>query len=105
MKDEQESIDFGENVVATERFLRAWRDLNAELQQTVRSKIALLLENRRHPSLKAHRLLKTGGAVWECYISYSHRLLYQFKDGKLWLFDLGGHAVVDRCHLRNFSTA
>ena len=103
MKDEQESIDFGENVIPQENFLRRWREISPELQQTVRGKIALLLEDRGHPSLKAHRLRKVRG-IWECYVNNTHRLLYKFKGKKLMLFDLGGHKVVDRCHLRNFST-
>jgi UvrD-like helicase C-terminal domain/UvrD/REP helicase N-terminal domain len=43
--------------------------------------------------------------VWECYIDSSMRLLFQIKKGILYLWDLGGHAVVDKAHLRGFSTS
>jgi mRNA-degrading endonuclease YafQ of YafQ-DinJ toxin-antitoxin module len=96
MKDEQENIGFGENVVPKEDFLRRWREIGPELQQTVRRKIALLLENRAHPSLKVHRLRKATEDIWVCYISSRRRLLYQFNGEILLLLDLGSHSVVDR---------
>jgi len=95
MKDEQESINFGENVDTSENFLRRWREISPGLQQVVRRKIALLLENRAHPSLKAHRLRKAKD-TWECYVSYTYRLLYRFEGERLALLDLGSHSVVDR---------
>lgn len=104
-KDEQGSANFGKNVVAMDKFLSAWKGLGPGQQQNVRNKITLLLENRRHPSLNAHPLHQTSGVVWECYITYSRRLLYQFKDGKLWLFDMGDHSILDRRRLRNLATA
>lgn len=89
----------------TEAFLRAWRKLSPQLQEIIKVKVALLRVNPRHPMLRSHRIRRTDGVIWECYVNYSYRMLYQYKDDRLLLFDVGRHSVVDRVHLRNFSTA
>lgn len=88
----------------TQEFKQAFDSLQPQKQRIVQEKIDLLAFNLRHPSLHTHRLHRPPN-VWECYIDNGMRLLYQIKTGILYLWDLGGHAVVDKAHLRGFSTS
>jgi mRNA-degrading endonuclease YafQ of YafQ-DinJ toxin-antitoxin module len=97
-------VYFGPNVIYTEEFLHRWECLPLQKQEIVRKKVALLATNPAHPSLKTHRLKQANTETWECYLinSYPHRLLYQIQEQNIRLIALGGHNVVDRCHLRDF---
>jgi mRNA interferase RelE/StbE len=95
-------IDFGTQVTPTNKFIRDWKTLSPQMQRLVKTKVELLSNNPRHPSLKVHRLRRLRGLVWECYISNTHRLLYQQQEGQLYLHSLGKHELVDKCHLRNY---
>src|SRR5437899_2725594 len=67
-------------------------------------KVRLLAEDPTHPSLKTHRLHQVKDKnIWDCSVTDSERLLYELKDGALYLWDLGSHAVVDKVHLRSFA--
>ncbi len=88
----------------TKDFKQAFDSLQPQKQRIVQEKINLLANNLRHPSLHTHRLHRPSN-VWECYIDSSMRLLFQIKKGILYLWDLGGHVVVDQAHLRGFSTS
>src|SRR5947209_7738107 len=83
-------------VIATPGFLKAYQRLSLQMQRIVDSKIEQLVSNPAHPSLQAHRLrMAKADKVWSCYISINKRLLYQYKDGKIYLWDVGEHAIVD----------
>ncbi len=87
-------------IIATQNFRRAWRGLTPQMQRIVASKISQLAENPAHPSLQKHRLRQAKGAdIWICYISINKRLLYQYKDGTIYLWDVGEHSIVDKAHL------
>jgi len=85
-------------------FRQAWKYLTPQLRRIVRNKIDLLAENPGHPSLNAHRLRQVREDIWVCYISNSMRLLYEYKEDTLYLWDLGNHSIVDRVHLRRFAS-
>jgi superfamily I DNA/RNA helicase/mRNA-degrading endonuclease YafQ of YafQ-DinJ toxin-antitoxin module len=92
------------DILATEAFDQALKQLSESMRKTVSSKILLLAENPAHPSLNVHRLQQIKGAdIWDCYISMNMRLLYEMKDGALRLWDLGSHSIVDHAHLRGFA--
>ncbi len=96
MKDEHDLAEFGDHVIITEEFRRAWKTLPPQKKRVVREKVKLLIMNTRYPSLQAHRVLRSGGRIWECYINSALRLFYQYRKGKLWLHGLGGHKMIDR---------
>ncbi len=102
VKDEREILDFGIQVTPTNKFIRDWHTLTPQMQRLVKTKVELLTANPRHPSLKVHRLRRLKGLVWECYISNTHRLLYQQQQGQLYLYSLGKHELIDKCHLRSY---
>lgn len=102
--DKREPARFGPRVMLTNQFSRSWQGLTPQMQHLARQKIRVLTQNRRHPSLRAHPLHRMAGlGLWECVVSRTHRLIYRHgSDGLLWLCDIGGHQVVDRCHLWHF---
>jgi mRNA-degrading endonuclease YafQ of YafQ-DinJ toxin-antitoxin module len=84
-------------------FQYAYKQLPSHMQRKVNYKIQQLVENPAHPSLQVHRLRQAREKnVWICYISITKRLLYQYKDGTIYLWDVGEHAVVERIHQRRF---
>jgi addiction module RelE/StbE family toxin len=89
-------------IVMSSDFQRGWRQLSPQMQKIVKSKISRLVENPGHPSLNTHRVRQTREDIWVCYISNSMRLLYEYKEGTLYLWGLGSHSIVDRVHLRKF---
>jgi mRNA-degrading endonuclease YafQ of YafQ-DinJ toxin-antitoxin module len=103
MKIKREQVNFGADIVLTNRFRRNWEYLSVQARRIVATKVALLAENQCHPSLHVHRIRRSDKNIWECYVSATLRLLYQQREGQLWLWDVGGHAVVERAYLRNFS--
>jgi nucleoside phosphorylase/mRNA-degrading endonuclease RelE of RelBE toxin-antitoxin system len=100
----QEVVNFGERVLYTEEFLQVWRNLPPQKQQIVRQKVGLLITNPRHHSLKAHRLKRADGELWECYLirRFPHRLLFRYQGDKILLVQMGSHRVVDRVHVTRF---
>jgi superfamily I DNA/RNA helicase/mRNA-degrading endonuclease YafQ of YafQ-DinJ toxin-antitoxin module len=93
------------DVLTTDAFERGLSQLSHSMQAIAMKKIHLLAENPKHPSLNIHRIrqIKTGVHIWDCYITESIRLLYEVRDGMLYLWDLGHHAIVDNVHLRSFA--
>ena len=90
-------------IVATPEYVKNYQRLSKEMQKIVDTKIKQLVSNAAHPSLQTHRLKRAKAEdVWGCYISFSKRLIYQYKDGKIYLWDVGEHSIVERIHLRNF---
>lgn len=91
------------NVIATRSFRDAYKRLPERVQKMVDSTIDLLASNPYHPSLQAHRLRQAkADNIWSCYISVNKRLLYQCKDGNIYLWDAGEHSVVERVRQRRF---
>lgn len=91
-------------VITTPSFRETYRRLPTRLQRIIDNKIEQLVNNPSHRSLQAHRLRRTKGEnVWSCYISINKRLLYQYKDGHIYLWDVGEHSIVERAHLRHFN--
>lgn len=100
----QKTLDFGEQVRYTSRFLRTWKTLPHQQQRCAEQKIRFLVANPRHPSLRIHQHHRSKGTTWECSVSLTTRILFQYrKGGGVFLCDVGGHAILDRAHQRNFA--
>jgi mRNA-degrading endonuclease YafQ of YafQ-DinJ toxin-antitoxin module len=90
-------------VIATRSFRDAYKRLPAHVRKMVDNTIDLLASNPYHPSLQAHRLHQAKAEdVWSCYVSINKRLLYQYKDGNIYLWDVGEHSVIERVRQRRF---
>src|SRR5438876_11669081 len=91
-------------VFTTPMFLESYGRLPERIRSIVDSKIERLARNPAHRSLQAHKLRQAKGKnIWSCYISINKRLLYQYKDGKIYLWNVGEHSVVERAHLRHYN--
>lgn len=91
-------------VVETSRFNCAYKQLTPQTQRKVDRKVKQLAENPAHPSLQVHRSRQAYEKnVWICYISITQRLVYQYQDGTIYLWDVGEHAIVDRLHQHRFN--
>lgn len=90
-------------VIATPSFLEKYQQMSPRMQRLINRKIDRLAKNPSHRSLQAHRVRRAKGEnVWSCYISINKRLLYQYKDSTIYLWEVGEHAIVERAHLRRF---
>ncbi|MEO8972836.1 MAG: hypothetical protein ABI406_14705 [Ktedonobacteraceae bacterium] len=85
------------HIVFTHEFRRAYKHLPRKMQKIVDDKIVQLSSNPAHPSLQVHKH-RQGKAehLWICYISMNNRLLYQYKDGSIYLRNVGNHNIVER---------
>jgi mRNA interferase RelE/StbE len=90
-------------VVKTRDYQKAYQQLSPRLQNLVDSKVQLLLQNPTHPSLQTHRLrVVKAKNIWNCYISMNKRLIYQYTNKMIYLWDVGEHAIVERVQTRRF---
>jgi superfamily I DNA/RNA helicase/mRNA-degrading endonuclease YafQ of YafQ-DinJ toxin-antitoxin module len=93
-------------VLMTQAFDVAFRQLSEQKRKIVAQKIKFLMTNPQHSSLRAHRLIRVGGQIWDCHIDHGHggtRLLYEIRGKSLYLWHLGGHDIVDHAHLLSFN--
>lgn len=87
----------------SDHFLAGLDELPSDLKRQTLRKLDLLAENPRHPSLNAHRLERAAGK-WECYITMSHRLVYEPIEEGLRLWYIGAHQIVDRIQQAGFAS-
>jgi hypothetical protein len=98
---------FQEALVA-QSFADAFQALQMQKKRIVVQKIEILISTPDHPSLKAHQVRRNSsksGQIWECYTDEKMRVLYEIRQKTLVLWRIGGHAIIDRVHLRNFNDA
>lgn len=79
----------------TRRFKKDYRKLSADLQRRVDTKLRLLLQEPRHPSLRVHKIRGAEG-VWELSVTRNYRLIFEIETGYYVLLAVGPHDVVDR---------
>lgn len=90
-------------IITMQSFQKAYKQLAPRTRKIVDNKIQHLAQNPAHPSLQAHRLRQAKAeSIWECYISITKRLLYQYKNNAIYLLDVGEHSIIERVHLRHF---
>lgn len=89
-------------IVISDHFDAALGQLPDGLHQRAQRAMTQLAHNPAHPSLNAHKLHRAPGK-WECYVSDSHRIIFEHGQDELRLWAIGDHAVIDRVHHRTFS--
>lgn len=75
-------------------FVRLYRKLPVTLRAEVMEKIALFLEEPRHPFLKIHKLHGSWTDKWSFSVNYEYRVVFQYlsKDEVVMLV-VGSHEV------------
>ena len=89
-------------IVISDEFLAELDSAPPNLRKRALSKIKLLAENPAHRSLNVHRIHGARGK-WECYVTKSHRIIYEPYGGVLRLWKFGDHQIIDRVHTFSFS--
>jgi len=77
----------------TESFIRDYQSLPEHLQKTVDKKLALLLNNSRHPSLHIKKM-QDPRDIWEGRITQGYRLTLQMEGEVCILRRLGTHDIL-----------
>lgn len=74
----------------TERFLKAYASLTADEQRQVDTRLRLLAEDPRHPSLRAQKWAED---IWYARASRDIRLFYEVHEDHYLLVDMGHHDI------------
>jgi mRNA-degrading endonuclease RelE of RelBE toxin-antitoxin system len=74
----------------TKRFLASYADASPSMQRAVDRRVALLLSNLRHPSLRAKKYDETQD-IWQARVTGSWRLYFQIVGETYYLLDVIPH--------------
>jgi len=74
----------------TERFLASYADASPLIQRAIDRRVALLLSNLRHPSLRAKKYDETRD-IWQARVTASWRLYFQIVGETYYLLDVISH--------------
>jgi mRNA-degrading endonuclease RelE of RelBE toxin-antitoxin system len=74
----------------TERFQRAYAELDDPQSELVKKALRLLTSNPRHPSLRVKKVQGTAD-IWEARASRSLRLTFEMRDDVILLRNVGAH--------------
>jgi len=78
----------------TKTFVRDYRKLPLELQETVDKQLGLLLSDQRHPSLNIKKMNDPRN-IWEGRITASYRFTFQIEGGTYVLRRVGTHDTLN----------
>jgi plasmid maintenance system killer protein len=76
--------------VYTERFLESYADAPPDIQRAVDRRIALLLHNLRHPSLRAKKYDESRD-IWQARVNGGWRFYFKIEGDAYQLIDLIPH--------------
>lgn len=74
----------------SERFQRAYADLDDEQVRLAKKALRLLTSNPRHPSLRVKKMQGTAD-IWEARASRSLRLTFEMRGDVILLRNVGAH--------------
>lgn len=74
----------------TERFRRSYADAPLRVQRQCGKQLALLVQNLRHPSLRAKKYDEARD-VWQARINSSWRMYFRIEGDAYWLIDIIPH--------------
>lgn len=74
------------------RFIRDFAGLPASIQERAEKKLALFLQNPRHPSLQTHKM-EGGREIWEGRITEDYRFTFRIVGDLYQLRRIGTHDI------------
>ena len=74
----------------TERFRRSYADAPASLQKRCDKQLALLVQNLRHPSLRAKKYDEARD-IWQARVDRGWRLYFVIREDVYYLLDIMPH--------------
>lgn len=90
------------DIVVSDEFLAELDAASPDLRDRTLRTIRFLAEDPAYPSLNAHRINRAPGK-WECYISESHRIIYELEGDAIRLWKMGDHSIIDKVQKFSFS--
>ena len=71
------------------KFKKQYKKLHPTLKQKFTKQLTLLLENPRHPSLKARKM--SGTEDYEARLDKHNRFIYTVVHDEIWFYAIGPH--------------
>ncbi len=84
-------IEFSDEV---DKELRKLKNKNSKLAKQIEKKLALFLDNPKHPSLRIHKLTGELKELWSVSINKSVRMVYLIVKDTAYFIDIGTHDEV-----------
>ena len=78
----------------TKTFVRDYRSLPREMQETMDKQLELLLSNPRHPSLNIKKM-NDPRDIWEGMVTVSYRFTFHMEDDTYVLRKVGTHDTLE----------
>jgi mRNA interferase RelE/StbE len=78
------------NLEYSEHFLRSYAKAPAVIQRAFDKQSALLLQNRRHPSLHAKKY-STAGDIWQARVTRDWRFYFSIESDAYHLLEIKSH--------------
>lgn len=82
-------------VFTTKLFEEDYQALPGHIQTAARRKLALFVENPRHPSLQVKKM-EDPRDIWEARITKSYRFTFHWKGDLVLLRRIGAHDILKR---------
>jgi mRNA interferase RelE/StbE len=82
-------------LIRTDRFLRDYRKLPAQVRRHTERKLLYLVQDIGHPSLRVRRVRKYAD-VYEASITMQYRLLFQITAEAYVLLRIGRHDILEK---------
>lgn len=78
----------------TKPFIKDCKDLPEHIQKQTDEQLSLLLQNFRHPSIRAKKVEGTKGKIWEGSVTMNYRFTFQIVDDTILLRRIGTHDIL-----------
>ena len=79
----------------TKKFVRKYRKLPQQIQQTADKQLRLLLSDPKHPSLNKKKMQDPRN-IWEIKITRAYRLTFQVEKYTYVLRNIGTHDILNK---------
>jgi len=77
-----------------EKKVRKLKTKDESLKKRIDSKLKVLLQNPKHPSLRIHKLVSIRHEAWSISVNMQLRILFVYRDYGVLLIDISGHDEV-----------
>ena len=84
-----------ENYQFSQRFKKQYNALPKEIQNAFDRKLALILKDRSHPSLRVKRIQGTKGR-WEGSVTMNYRFTFEFIENFVFFRAIGTHDILKK---------
>ncbi len=82
-------------VAFTVPFLNDYKGLSVRLQEQIDKQITRIIENPKHPSLRAKKM-EGHHSIWEARVTKGYRMTFEIKDDTFLFRRVGTHDILKR---------